>query len=832
MKQLFASGAVAPAGSGTNDTPAFSGPRQTSALIAFTPGTSDDERATVLTLTAYSAPAARPPESDVPLPVRLALIATPNAGRVLTHVTPVSESRYFAHALLNVPPSSDAQLAIQTWGSPHWQREEPEGSSDLPALPYLPVADVLDDDSLKTWLSTPGHRDLLEFVLAALLATPSHSRIFVAAKSDDMAKVIYAATRAFPPGMLDDLTFSTYVSDPLIWNARIIGYDSGSADWDLPGSCYTDAGVAINLATGKRSTLPSDVPFAAFAAGALASGDHGPLDDFKNTWQRLGLKTARQFDLVFRLARGTGVLTKEETAEALQYPPLTSWVAARADALNQFLEWSLEDREFATSSFSRVVQALRQKPDLLGKLAQTVREQGIKALRDGDKNRTANALEITFPMVAPSKANAIWGDLITQLSDPGSVTWPMRWYLLPKFVRFRQQQGQAGVDPALAKWVDVPTEMLGELLALELPRPYHLAAARSSLNRITEPTPELTRTLAANPSLTLTLLQAEKAGANTEKQVKLFELLLTEAPAYPWFEELLTRPSDYPAALLNKFFEATLTAGKVDADRVIRTQGPRLLELFAGQSGLDRVGKLFLASPPPDLLHQSSLLEFLGKLKDESQVSDEVKARVSAVQGVRAYLDNPGFDADVMKPAADGLTVSPPVVPLTATGEVFTAVANGLLKRASSPDLQTDLESALTHFGGVLANDSTDLYENLLRDLRGRTDLAKNANLVTTFLAVSLGATKTPELSGKLDGLDGHAFAVASDAAKRGGNRMLDEIDRRSADWPKAAKVQWGFLHAAVRPPSIPRGVRDALMFVAGVLVTSGVWFAVLKLLK
>ena len=45
--------------------------------------------------------------------------------------------------------------AIQTWGSPLWQRYEPENAGELPELPYLPVADVLDDSALKDWLSSP-----------------------------------------------------------------------------------------------------------------------------------------------------------------------------------------------------------------------------------------------------------------------------------------------------------------------------------------------------------------------------------------------------------------------------------------------------------------------------------------------------------------------------------------------------------------------------------------------------------------------------------------------------------------------------------------------------
>ena len=229
----------------------------------------------------------------------------------------------------------------------------------------------------------------------------------------------------------------------------------------------------------------------------------------------------------------------------------------------------------------------------------------------------------------------------------------------------------------------------------------------------------MARTLAAHPALTLTLLTPPAEGwaaaaGGDDRAVRLFELLLAEAPERGWFESLLANAADYPPALLNRFFEAALTAGKVDADRVIRAQGPQLLDLFAGQSGLDKVGKLFLADPPADLLSNQSVLAFLGKLRDEAGVSDEVKGRVAAVQAVKAYLDAPDFDPDAMTAAAAGLTLTPPVVPPTAKGHVFAAVSAGVLERADSDRLERDLEAALLHFGGVLAADPTDLYENLL----------------------------------------------------------------------------------------------------------------------
>jgi hypothetical protein len=814
MKQLYAAGPLGAAvPNGRNGHSAGPSVRATSA------GVRPDELQAALSSAGYAPPPTR--GDDRPLPVRLALLSTA-AGRVLAHVAP-NGGTYFSHALLNLPAAADAQHAIQTWGSPQWQRHEPEAAADLPELPYLPVAEVLDDAALRTWLAEPARREMLEFVLTALISTPPTTRVFLAAPADDVAKVVYAVTRALPAGLLDGFTFSTYEPDPLACPARLVGHDGGSPDRDLPAACYSDGCVGFNPAIGRRSELKSEVPFAAFAAAALASGDTAHLDEVRAAWQRLGLLDARHLDLVYRISRGAGVPTKADAAAALQHPPLAAYVSARPDAVRQCLDWALEDREFATASFTRAVQELRQRPGAVAELGTVVRELGLKAVRDGDLTRAANALEVVLPMAAPSKAAAVWGELPTLAPDPGQLTWETRWYLLPRLARFKHQQGAAGVDAALAIWLDVPADRFGELLALDLPRGYHTAAGRACLGRDGEPSAALVQTLAKHPQLALTLLQPD--GTDADRAVRLFEALLAEAPARPWFEDLLARAEDYPPALRNRYFDSALAADKVDADRVVRTHGSRLLELFAGQPGLDRVGSQVLADPPADLLRNPGVLEFLGGLRDQPRVGDELKARVAAVQAVRRFLDGPTFTPEVLKPAAEAFAVTPPVLPPGTRAELFAAVASHLLRRAEEAAVQADLEAALVHLGPVLANDPTDLYENLLRDVRGRTDLGQQANLGLAFLAVALGATIDPHLDSQLAGLDGHAFAVASDAANGNGNSLLAVVTERSKSWPKASRAQWAFLCAAVRPRRFNGQMRDAgLVFVGGVAATAAWW--------
>lgn len=806
MDQLYCTG-TAVRSAATDLTPAPGRSLRLPAVQASSAGIDPNALHAVLPHSFYAPPESRPASA------RLALLNTPQ-GRVLTHAVPHADG-YFAHTLLNVPDTADALLAVQTWGSPQWQRTPPESGGELPELPYLPVADVLDDDGLTRWLDDTYHRELLEFALAALLGTPTDSQVFLAAPAEDVAWVVYAAGRALPPDFVDALTFSTSEADPLTCPARVVGFDPGADGPDLPAECYR-TGVGMNAFTGKRSDLTIEVPFAPFAVAALAASDYATLDELKATWQRLGLKDATRFDLVFRLSRGTGTLSKAEAVAALQHPPLAAWVSARPDVLQQLLTWALDDRQFAHGSFGRAVQTVRQKPDVMAKLAADVRAAGEQALAAGDRDRTATAFEVVLPMVAPAKANGVWGELLTRTPDPDTLAWEMRWYLLPRFVRFKQQtQPAGGVDPAFARWLDVPAERLGEFLALDLPKAYQLTAARAAVRREPEPSELLVATLAKHPALVLDLL---KPADGEDSAVALYAGLLEHAPDRGWFEEVVAHAADYPADLLNRFFEASLATGKLDADRLVRTQGHRLLELFAGQSSLDRLGTLFLATPSADLLSNASLFAFLKQLWEQDGLSDELTARIGAVSAVKAYLDTPTVDADAIASVATAFAITPAVLPPTATTDLFGTVAAELAERMTRDDFQADLETVLAGFGATLATDSTDLYENLLRDLRRRKpEFVKQATAAEAFLAVALGATGD-RLSLSTDGLDGHAFAVAADAAKFGGTKLLAELDRRSANWPKDARTKWGFLLAAVRPKS--RWQRDfACAAVGGAVV-------------
>lgn len=750
-------------------------------------------------------------------PIRLSLVRTPATGRVLSHVTP-GDGSYVSHLVLDVPATTDAQTAIQTWDSPHWQRtagEAKEAKSDLPDLPFLPVSDRLDESALKTWLGDTVHRELLEFTITALVTTPETARITVNATSEDTAMIVYAVTRALPSTLTDDLTFSTYETNPQSTTARIIGCDRSRFEIGLPDGCFENGHVAFDPKSGRKSTLPREIGYSTIAVSSLASGDLALVDEFRATWQRLGLTDTTQFDLIDRLFRGQGSLDRDEMTRALQSPAVAVWVSARPDAVRQLTEWALDDIAFATGPFTRVVQAMRSQTDRMGSLADSVRSAGFEAVNSGDVIRAGNALDVILPMVAPAKAQAAWADV--QAIDPASLTWETRWKLLPRLVQ------QANATPTgLAAWLNVPSKKLTDFLALDLPRAYMLMALRS--DRPSEDWPTVAGALDRHPSFAVSTLKPshEEDHARVES---LFESLVVSQPGRSWFEEVLASAEEFPKSLLNRIFTVQLEKGSTDPDRLIRMHGPALVEHFRGQPGLETLATRFLSAPPADLLQQTGLIDFLTHLKTTDD--PELKPRIEAVRCVHEFLEVPNPERTGLRALAEALNLAPSPLPGTAKTSVFRAISDELARRVDSKDFQSDVEAVACELGNTLAKGPTDLFQDMLREWRAKTDFASNVNAVAATLGIALGAP-TCEGTG-FDGLEADAFAIAAASSKAGRQRMLDAIDARTAEWPKDAKAKWGFLKEAVRPPSSRWG-RDFACFLFGavsVTLAGGVWWAI-----
>jgi hypothetical protein len=792
-----------------------------SRVRAATAGVPADRLQAVVRHAGYVSPGHAPGAS--PAPVRLALLKTPDAGRILCHSTCLgidpatgTNGQFFSHMFLELPPTLDAQHAIQTWGSPQWQSADHGGGPELPEALYLPVASVLGDAQLKGVLAHPANGELLQFLLSALLSAKRDSRIFVAAPAEQVALCIYGITRALPPALLADFTFSTYEHDPLSCPARLIGTCWAEPDRDLPDACYAAPNFGFNTYTGRRTEPAPEVPFAEFAVRAMSKGQTSHLDEFQATWQRLGVNDASLFEPVFRLARGNGTLTKEESERILHHPALCAWVAVRFDALGQFLEWALEDPAYATTTFSRAVAALRQKPDALAKLAAIVHQRGLAALREGDLNRTRNALEALMPMVAPAQAAMIWGDLLKSIDNPDALTWDVRGYLLPYLVRPHPLSPGQAPNAALASWLRMPSERVGWLLGLHLPQAYHLAACLACLRQDGEPTPTLARELAGHPGLVLTVLQ--QLPAEEGKALALFRGVLAEAPGHAWVDDVIRAGKSLPESLLNQCVEAALEAGQVQPRPLVQAHGPALVDLLTGQSSLDRLAGRLFDQPADDLLTERSLVEFFQTLAGVPNLSDPVRSRLEAYLAVLTFLRQPALESDGLLRVAAALRLEPPLFHASVREDVRDAVATAWLSQARGSGVQAELERILTTLGPAWTGGPSGLFRELLRHQLENKSFWRQTEWLHAALAIGLGAPQSIELASQLDNLDAEAYILAQQIARVGGARVLAALDQRTAEWPRAARSQWNFLAKAVRPRGLRDRLRDTCLVSGGVL--------------
>lgn len=762
-------------------------------------------------------------------PVSLALLQTQAAGRVLSHGTlaPASEgvpSHSFTHVLLDVPTTLDAHQAIQTWGSEQWQCSAADGLGQLSDSLFPPVSDELDDKTFTLFLKETQTKELFQFVLAAMLETNEDTQIFVAAPSEIVAACIYGLTRALPSPILDTITFSTYEHDPLKCPARIVGTIPSSEGKELPPSCHDGAGVGINYFTGTKTSIDMDIPYVEFAVQVLASGNVGPLDDFRATWQRLGIKDGSLLDVVYRLGRGPDAITKVEAVKALQDSSLAAWVSPRPEYQKLFLDWSLEDIDFATNTFPRVVTALRQKSDHLTRIAGTIREAGLAAVNAGDLTKTRCALEVLLPMVSPASGSSIWGEILQKQSDPDALSWDMRTYLLPKLARLRPLTVGQTPDADMARWLRIPADKLSSLLSMSLSQGYQITTCLEMLQGGGENLQTVAHALAGNQQMAMTVLQQLLNTAEGKSTAhELFGKLLSEAPSPSWLLDVMKLEPPVPASFLNHCLGTALDHGvqAIDPIPFVKQHGTALLERLGGQGNLDRLAGQLLEGQAGELLGDAALRSFFMGLENKQGLSGTVEERLRAMLKVHRYFEQPTVRPDQLEAVAKAVQLEP---------KLFSPATQAKLLRAAmscmdAATFQDDLVALLLNWGPIFGGPS-HLYRECLKHSQESKTFWKNQEQLQAYLAVALDGTTSDALNAQTEGLEAEAYSLVDNLVRRGGKKAWEEMNNHIADWPRPAKRQWQFLSRALTPTSSRGVTRDVLAMLVGAVVMAVVFVA------
>ncbi|MEI8372631.1 MAG: hypothetical protein WCJ35_07335 [Planctomycetota bacterium] len=349
---------------------------------AVSPSLTSDQARMALRYASYALPAGTVPSeaTQTMAPVRLSLLRTADLGLILCHAVCAGKDpmtgrygNFFAHLLVDVPMDMGVGRAIGSWGSPFWRRVDDDRGVELPEISQIGEGTLLNNSKLAAFASEKGNRDLLTFVLTAILATKPDQRIVVAATPEDVAICVYAATRALPHGLLDALTFSTYENEPLSCSARLIGTCWADLQkGDLPSSCYSGTCVGYNPGSGKKTDLPKQFRCVDWFVRALASEDNQrKVDGFCDTCNQLDIESPELVELLFRFKTKDGLadLSQDDSLRVLRDGNMSAHVLKASGNRVEFLEkvvgWAQADVNYFQTVYPLVTQILSPSSDML-----------------------------------------------------------------------------------------------------------------------------------------------------------------------------------------------------------------------------------------------------------------------------------------------------------------------------------------------------------------------------------------------------------------------------------------------------------------------------------
>jgi len=790
-------------------------------------GLSSDRLQAVQRYAAYRLPVGMSPETrPADAPVRLALLETPELGRILCHGVHIGEDpttgrfgNFFTHVLLDVPAALDSLRAVRSWGSAFWQSKDSSGPTQLPDTEPVEVRDGgrLTEAQLTSFLQQPAKADLLRFLFRAVLTASPQTRIFLAAPDREVALCVWGLLRGFPAGLLGSLTFSTFESDPLACPARIVGNCwPADAAQDLPSSCYSGGCLGCNLFTGKQSPVAASA-LADMVVRYLTQEKWTELDRLRAQLDRVGVKDPRLLDLVCRAWEGGADLSQAEVQQALSVPAIAALLVGHESIRTRVLTWALQAPDFAQASLPRFAEALRNQGGDPGELGDRVVTAGKEALTAGDLARAKHVLETVLPALSRRRAEGVWVELFEQVSRPEALSREVRQYLLPRVL---PRDPAGGKPPARAeRWLTVAPEELDAVLGLPLALPYHRLAARVCLGKALQVGPTVARPLARRPELVLDLLVELPEG----RGVDLLRVALPDLKTAGLVEQMFRRAEQFRPEVLDACLGMLFDRGE-GAVELARTRGEELLRRLPSGECVARLVRQVVSSPSAAVC-DVRLMAFLRRVVAAPvfpRLDDATRGRLDDLLGVEEFLANPRLNEQTLARLASVLQRADQ----SQRERALAKVADKLCEAPSQRNLELVLRVLSPRAGKAV-----DLYRWLVSYWRRQGSLPRRdrVELLAAVLAVGFGELEDPSLSRPLRGAEQEAAGLVQDLRRQKAQDLVEALQKRMEKWSDQGYRLFSLAFTGL-PGKWRLGWRDVLFFILVAVLTIGVGALVLKM--
>jgi len=785
-------------------------------IRSVTPALGPEQRRSAIRHAGYQMPANMLDAATLAdMPLRLALLDTPELGRVLYHTTYVGkdpstgrEGNVFSHVLIGVPATVTARSAILTLGNGDWICADGDFPTELPEIDRLSKADRWNDSGAVEFLAEEHHRTLLQFVLSAILTTASDQRIFVAAHGSTISWIVYCLTRILPEKMISDFTFSTFELDPLNARARLIGSWRGEhTQSDLPDACYNGSSVGYNPLTGRMSPLSCPPRYVEFAIDCFANGDLEAIDEVLEACSVLDVSETQTLELVYRLRKQEDDLSDSEFREALQRPKLVRFALKRPGAAQKLFRWAAEDRRELAPILASLASEFGRNAGDLCQFLLSVR----KALRTAVENahwwQVNSALDVVLPEIAPQSLVDALNDVTDSIADLSALAWDIRLSMVRRLWCATESEDSLQVRALLDRWLDSCDEQIGQLLSADLTNSAKVTLSIRHIQLRGTIEPELSSTLAADPELFFDVVERLASDNRTEELARSLAQNVINSPSGDRvLGQLIAGDHRLSSRIEEQCIEAALLDDPTRAAALARTHGKFLATRLRGSGCLNVLVAQLLSNASLEILGHDNVIKLLRRVRADHALAEKTRHRLLAWATAQGFLAHPSLDQRGLQFLVATLPQLPALLREQISERITKIVANELIYKSASAETRTNLEDVLRLFGPLHAHGASGLFSDLLDQCRDNPDVGKCPHLLKCFAA--LGLASAPGVFGTSVCRHNETKKFLSDVFRYGSSKVFLAVDCASREWSEGARSRWKELAPEVRPKSLRKRLR------------------------
>lgn len=380
----------------------------------------------------------------------------------------------FMHAVIDPKGQLGSIDAISAWGSPFWKCSNDESLPDLPKVDTLPAGDAMNWTRLQRWLAQPISGDMACFSLSAWLRYPERP-IILLADNDTVAAVIWMLTHSLPSSLLRNFSFATHDSNPATAGMALVGY--GSPSGRLPAAALS--GRSWFNATTSAHTDNLTESYAEFVVQQAIAGQGTTVDDFVKQCEQLGIETADEMGLLYRVVHESYVCTEADLLNVQRRPNLLRLLLQEAQHVQVAVGLIGRLQTVDPQIDANLAAVFRESPERVNTLVDSLLSRAGEALRASNKQLALSCIELCTANDPKRNIPSLWRKLFGR-TDYTVLSIEMRTWVAAQVYK---GNGAADNQSLIEQLLTYDLTVIPEVLHLQIDRAIKVEACRLAIEQ-------------------------------------------------------------------------------------------------------------------------------------------------------------------------------------------------------------------------------------------------------------------------------------------------------------------------------------------------------------